>query len=203
MNEQTSRKGGREGKTEKPEVLGRAPCGPTASTRQSNAGAHPPCPPHRPQPSGVQGSTRKPNSGSFKTQGCGKSSKQLPQGELRPPNADIICGATDPGERLGSGGCRRRTQASAGRSGKHGPAQTQLLSVQPPPLQPLPLPGNARPVGVGRAHSRGTRGSCCPCPCLLQPSGHSPPHSSLPRVTAPWQRIECSCLVPRHRPEQS
>lgn len=165
--------------------------------------AHPPCPPHRPQPSGVQGSTRKPNSGSFKTQGCGKSSKQLPQGELRPPNADIICGATDPGERLGSGGCRRRTQSSAGRSGKHGPAQTQLLPIQPPPLQPLPLPGNARPVGVGRAHSRGTRGSCCPCPCLLQPSGHSPPHSSLPRVTAPWQRTECSCLVPRHRPEQS
>lgn len=32
---------------------------------------------------------------------------------------------------------------------------------------------------------------------------HSPPHPSLLRVTTPWQRTECSCLMPRHQPEQS
>lgn len=139
MNKRAGKEGGKERQKSQRcwagRLVGRPPP-PAKATRAPTllpsipACAHPPCPPHRPQPSGVQGSTRKPNSGSFKTQGCGKSSKQLPQGELRPPNADIICGATDPGERLGSGGCRWRTQAAA-------QANTGLRKHSSSPSSPL------------------------------------------------------------------
>ena len=135
--------------------------------------------------------------GRLKPQGCTGSIKQLPRGEARPPNADIIRRAADPREWLGSGGRRRAAvnrQPPAAQADR--PAQTR------PFLLRLML-GGAGPTGV-TWHGRSTLGSHGPFTCLfLWPSAPSSP--GLLGVTASGQRTEYSCLVPgtsRSRPER-
>lgn len=126
--------------------------------------------------------------GRLKPQGCTGSIKQLPRGEARPPNADIIRRAADPRERLGSGG---RRQAVVNR---HPPAaQADRPAQTRPSLLQLMLRG-ARLTGVAR-HGRSTLGSHGPFTCLfLWPS--APLSPGLLGVTASGQRTEYSCLVP-------
>ena len=126
--------------------------------------------------------------GRLKPQGCTGSSKQLPRGEARHPNADIIRRAADPRERLGSGG-RRRAAIN-----RHPPAaQADRPAPTRPSLLRLML-GGAGPTGVAW-HGRSNLGSHGPFTCLfLWPSAPTSP--GLLGVTASGQRTEYSCLVP-------
>lgn len=116
------------------------PCGPTPPTSRSNALAQAPFPPvthtHWPRLWGVWGQHTQgcePHSGSSKIQGCSKPSKpskQLPQGEPRPP---MLTSSAEPltlGSHWALGAASAVNRHPAADSGRRGPAHTQPCPPQ-------------------------------------------------------------------------